>query len=163
MAQPQSPGLAPALSHGAQGLWGQSPGTPQFPGAGGHRVQLPTLSQVWSVAGSPHAWIVPAWGPCASSCRGGGDVTLFIAKSWMGWIPWEWGHRDPNDHTGPTGMGFPHSQRAQGNGGPTVVVPRESHKPHWSHSHRDSMGFPESVPEDHVLTDPIGPTITIIP
>lgn len=105
MAQPQSPGVAPGLSHGAQGLWGQSPGTPPFPGAGGHRVQLPTLSQVWSVAGSPHAWIVPAWGPCASSCRGGGDVTLFIAKSWMGWIPREWGHRDPDNHTGPKEWG----------------------------------------------------------
>lgn len=51
-----------------------------------------------------------------------GDVTLVIAESWMGWVPWEWGHGDPTitlvpqlwwsrekptTTTGPTATGIP--------------------------------------------------------
>lgn len=174
MAQPQSPGVAPGLSHRAQGLWDQPWNSPIPTGLGAQSAAPPPCPSSGVFQGHLMPGIVPARGPCASSCqRGGGwgmSPWLLLKAGWDGNRGTEIPH-----HTGPTGMGFPHSRGSYGNGGP-IIVPWESQKPLWSHSHKDPKsgdpavtGIPwEWGSQSEFLFsqrsyNPIGPTVTGFP
>lgn len=143
------------------GIMGSALELPNSHGIGGTECSSPTLSQFWSVPGSPHAWNCPCTGAlCQQLPRGWrvGDVTLVIAKSWMGW---EQGNRDPTSHWSHRN-GVPTFKRIlwewRSHNCPmgipkTTLVPQSQGSQKWgSCSHRDPMGMgvPVRIP---VLTE----------